>query len=143
MSIISGKEYRTPTLDIYQEFALASKISPVLAMMSLSEDKSKLEARFPQAFTSLVQNMTREDKDEIIKTSLTGVHRKDGDTWAPVMVSGRIMYRDIDIRVAMKLLWEIIVAHKLIDFFAIDPSTSTEQPGESPASSGSGTSSAG
>jgi hypothetical protein len=38
-------------------------------------------------------------------------------------------FQDIDMRVMLELVWEVIEAHKLVDFFSADPSASTEQPG--------------
>lgn len=141
MSTINGKEYRLPTLDVFQEFALASKLSPILSMMSLQEDRTVLARKFPQAFTALAVNMPRQDKDEVLAVALTGVTRQEPGSavWAPVYVNGRIMYQDISMQVVLQLMWELIVAHKLIDFFSEDPSSSTDQPGDPAASSGSDT----
>lgn len=145
MTTINGKEYRLPHLDVFDQFALASKISPILTMMSLNDDKSRLEKKFPQAFAALSQNMSREDKDEILQCGLRGARRQEPGslTWSPVMVNGRLMYDDIDMSVVLRILWEVIEAHKLLDFFGEGPSTSTDQLEDQRASSGSSTRTAG
>lgn len=138
MATIDGKEYQIPTLDVMQEFALASKLSRILSMMSLQQDRSVLAAKFPQAFTALAGElqMTREDREEMFSLCLSGVKRQEGGVWAPVVVNGRMMYKDMGLRVVLAIIWEIIIAHKMIDFFAVDPSASSEQP-EEQTSSGS------
>lgn len=138
---INGKKYRLPTLDIFQEFALASTLSPILSLMSLQTDKSKLAERFPQAFAALIGQvgMSRQEKDELIRMCMAGVTRDENNVFAPVMVNGQIMYADININVVLTIMWEILVAHKLIDFFSEPHSNSTEQPGGSKVSSGRGT----
>jgi hypothetical protein len=138
---INGHKYRLPQLDVFQEFALASTISPILSLMSLQEDKTKLAAKFPQAFTALTGEMglSRQVKDEIIQTCLSGVLREENAAWLPVMVNGQIMYQDVRMTVVLRIVWEILVQNRLIDFFSDPHSNSTEQPAAKPASSGSGT----
>jgi hypothetical protein len=139
---ISGKKYRLPQLDVFQEFALASTISPILALLSLQTDKTKLAAKFPQSFTALTGEMglSRQAKDEIIQMCLSGVLREESASWLPVMsTSGQVMYQDMGLSVVLRLVWEILVQHKLIDFFSDPHSNSTEQPAGKQASSGSGT----
>lgn len=135
---INGIEFRIPTLDIFQEFAFASKISPILSMMSLQEDRSVLEAKFPQAFTALTgdMRMSRADKDEVISLCLSGVSRVDNGVSSPVLVGGRLMYQDMSLDTVLKIVWQVIVQHKLIDFFSTPHSSLTDQP-EKPESSGS------
>lgn len=137
---INGKKYRLPTLDVFQEFALASTISPILSLLSLQTDRTKLAAKFPQAFVALTGEMglSRQAKDEIIRMCLTDVMRDENSAFAPVMVNGQLMYQDMNLDVVLRLVWEILIEHKLIDFFSGTHSKSTEQPGESKASSGSG-----
>lgn len=137
---ISGKKYRLPDLDIFQEFALASTISPVLTMMSMSTDRAKLEAKFPQSFTALMGNMgmDRRAKDEILKTFLTGVTRDENSAFLPVLSpTGELMYADMNLTIVLRIGWEILVKHKLIDFFTESLSSSKEKPGAKPVSSGS------
>lgn len=137
---ISGKKYRLPTLDIFQEFALASSISPILSLLSLQTDRVKLAEKFPQAFVALTGEMglSRQAKDEIIRMCLSEVMRDENSAFAPVMVDGKIMYQDMNLKVVLRIVWEILVEHKLIDFFSGPHSNSTDQPGASKASSGSG-----
>jgi hypothetical protein len=138
---ISGKKYRLPQLDVFQEFALASTISPILSLLSLQTDKTKLAAKFPQAFTALTGEMglSRQAKDEIIQMCLSGVLREESSAWLPVMTNGQIMYQDMGLSVVLRIVWEILVQNKLIDFFSDPHSNSTEQPAGKQASSGSGT----
>lgn len=138
---ISGKKYRLPDLDIFQEFALASAISPVLTMMSLSTDKAKLESRFPQSFTALIGNMGMDAraKEDLIRTCLAGVKRDENSAFVDVLSpEGRIMYNDMNLTIVLRIVWEVLVKHKLIDFFIEPRSSSTEQGGKT-VSHGSGT----
>lgn len=142
MPNINGTEYRLPELDPFQSFALASKISPILGLMALQEDRVVLAARFPQSFTALAgdMRMSREDKDEVLRLCLSGISRGEtGGSFSPIMVNGHMMFKDIDMSVMLKLVWETIVQNKLIDFFSDAHSNSTEQPGGQAASSGSTT----
>lgn len=137
---IGGKKYRLPELDIFQEFALASSISPILSLLSLQDDRTKLAEKFPQAFTALTGEMglSRQAKDDIIRLCLSGVTRDENSAFLSVMSpSGQMMYRDMDLRVVLCIIWEILVENKLIDFFSVPHSNSTEQPGEEQVSSGS------
>lgn len=141
MSEINGKKYRLPSLDIFQEFALASSISPILSLMSLQNDKAKLAEKFPQAFTALAGEMglSRESKDEIIRMCMTGVMREDAGNWFPVMTDGRFMYDDMKLNVVLKLVFDILVEHRMIDFFSDPHSNSKDKPARKPVSSGSDT----
>lgn len=138
---ISGRKYRLPQLDVFQEFALASTISPILALLSLQTDRVKLADKFPQSFTALAGEMglSRQAKDEIIQMCLTGVLREESAAWLPIMSGGQMMYQDIDLKTSLRIVWEILVQHKLIDFFSDPHSNSTGQLVGKPASSGSGT----
>lgn len=139
---INGKEYRLPILDPFQEFALASKISPILGLMSLQEDRNILAAKFPQSFTALTgdMRMSREDKDEVLRLCMTGVLRGEpGGSFSPVMVNGMFMYKDMNLSTILQIVWQVIVDHKLIDFFSDPHSSSTDQPGDRAASGGSAT----
>lgn len=124
---IRDKLYEVPRLDLFQQFDLTSKLSPILGVMSMQKDVQTLERGFPQAFTAMVGQMPREEKDAMISTIMSGVKRQEtGGVWASVMVSGRMQYQDVDITVMLKILWAVIVEHKMVDFFSGDPSTSTE-----------------
>ena len=133
---ISGKKYRLPQLDVFQQFALASTISPILTLLSFQEDRSKLSEKFPQAFTMLTGEMslTREAKDEIIRMCLSGVARQEGGAFAPVMVNGRMMYQDMSLDVVLGLIFQILLHHKLFDFFSATHSSSVEQEQDHPSS---------
>lgn len=135
---INGKDYELSRLDIFQEFDLSSKLSPVLAIMALQNDRGVLEKTFARSFTAMCTNMDTEMKNEVLSAALVGVRRKDGDGWAPIFVNGRIMYQDINMDTVLKLLWQLIINHKMLDFFATAPSSSQEQAPAQQPPTGSG-----
>lgn len=135
--IVAGHDYAVRPLTLTAQFSLAAKLAPIVAIMSLQGDRAVLKKNFPRSFAALCQTMPVEEQEWVLNTCLGVVSRCDvGVPPAPVWVGGMPAFQDIDMRVMLELVWEVIEAHKLVDFFSADPSASSA--GQDSQSSGSG-----
>lgn len=137
---IGGKEYSLPRINTFELFELTGRLTGMLALLSLQEDRAMVAAKFPQAFAALSNSMTREDRDFVLQTCLRGVTRRGGkgEPFTPIMSrGGDFMFEDIDMQTMLHIVWEVLERHRVIDFFSDSRSESGQPSGQ--ASSGSGT----
>lgn len=140
---ISGHKYRIPALPVMpDQFLLARKLSDVLSLLALQDDKTRLAEKFPTAFCTLMERASVEDTAAVMAACLGGVTREEsgGAAWAKIWTAGRSMYADMDLSTIMQIVYHVLVENKLLDFFSGALSSLTEN---DQASSGSGTTTAG
>lgn len=135
---VRGKEYAVRDLPLTTQFSLSAKLSPVVALMALQEDRAELRRTFPKSFTALCETMSVQDQQWVLDTCLGTVLRIEPNVPpAKVWVGGMPAFQEIDMSTMLELVWEVIEHHKIIDFFSVDPSKSTTQLEGQPGSSGS------
>lgn len=116
--LVSGQQYLVRRLSTFDQFEIARKLSPVLSMMALQTDRAKLAQGFPQAFCALTAGLAKEDVEELYRLILGAVLRSQQGQWVPVYVSGQLAFVDIGMADMLNLVWAVLEAHRLVDFFA-------------------------
>lgn len=136
---VGGHEYSVRELPLTTQFSLAAKLAPVVSLMSLQNDRAELKRTFPKSFAALCETMTIADQQWVLNTTLGTIMRHEPNAPpVPAWIGGLPAFQDINMTIMLELVWEVIEKHALVDFFSVSPSNSTDQPGNQPVSSGSG-----
>jgi hypothetical protein len=124
---IEGYEYQFSKLNAFDQYFLARKLSPVLGLLALQNNKEVLSEKFPQAFCALTAQLGEDESREIINRCLDAAQRKQQNAWGPVRVNGSVMYADVveDLSVMLRVVWGVLEANRLVDFFTERPSAQT------------------
>lgn len=132
---IDGSRYQVGKLNALQQFHLARRLAPVLATMGVSMAQLKAGSNLDLSdFTEMLgpvaevlAKMSDADANYIIHTSLSVVSREQGsDRWAPVCVSGNMMFVDIEMPAMLRMVVETLQVN-LLNFLA-EPSDVTTSP---------------
>jgi hypothetical protein len=126
---LNGETYQARKLSAMEQFHLGRKLAHVLSFLAAQEDRTKLAEAFPRAFTALSGHIDQADVDAVFKACLGATSRRQPTGWVPVAPNGVLMFNDIDdLKSMLAIVWQVLQANGLIDFF-----------GESPSASGTGT----
>jgi hypothetical protein len=140
---VGAHSYQIGTLNAFQCYDIARKYSTVLLQVAqLKRLRAEAEAApqvpdsavppaplppppGPEEFARVMCMMSRPipqvDVDIAIKTCLSVVTREQagGTGWAPVLErGGGLMFNDIDMMAMLVLVWHVMEAHKIPDFFS-------------------------
>lgn len=129
--------YRINKLSVFNQFELARRLSPIMTMLSMQQDKDKLEEVFPTAFAALCEGLTSSDSSYIFNICLSSATMKQGAVFTPIWTDGLPMFEHIDLRLSLSIIFKVLVANNLIDFFAAPLPDSTNQPANGEGSNGS------
>lgn len=119
---IGGYRYRIGRLDVFRQFHVARRLAPILSAMAstFKPTGKKLDmARIIAAVSEAMGKLSEEDADYILKTCLTVVERQvasEVDQYAPVFVSGMMMFADIELPQMLDLTLQVI-QENLLRFF--------------------------
>ena len=115
---INGETYQARKLPAIEQFHLGRRLAHVLSFLAAQEDRTKLAEAFPRAFTALSIHISQEDMDAVVKTCWGAVQRRQPTGWVPVAPNGVLMFADIDdMRCMLQVIWQVLNANGLIDFF--------------------------
>jgi hypothetical protein len=114
---VGGNKYLIKRLNTFEQFEIARKLSPVLAMLAMQTDKNKLAEHFPQAYCALTAGLDPADIERINRLVFGAVLREQQGHFVPVYVSGMLAFNDIDMQGMLELIWAVLDAHRLPDFF--------------------------
>ena len=115
---INGETYQARKLPAIEQFHLGRRLAHVLSFLAAQEDRTKLAEAFPRAFTALSIHISQEDMDAVVKTCWGAVQRRQPTGWVPVAPNGVLMFADIDdMRSMLAVIWQVLNANGLIDFF--------------------------
>ncbi|WP_276724201.1 MULTISPECIES: phage tail assembly chaperone [Pantoea] len=131
---IKGVQYRTAKLSVFDQLKVSRKLLPVLAGMLADFQGIKaaaeggnvyktMETALPKIADSLA-GMSDEDTNAIIFPCLSVVSRKNGNTWAPVMSQGALMFDDIDLMSMLQMVGRV-VGDSLGNFLPALPASET------------------
>lgn len=131
---IKGIQYRTAKLSVFDQLKVSRKLLPVLAGVLADFQGIKaaaeggdvykaMETALPKIADSLA-DMSEEDTNAIIFPCLAVVSRKNGNTWAPVMSQGQLMFDDIDL-IGMLQMVGRVVGDSLGNFLPAAPVSET------------------
>lgn len=122
---LNGKTYQVRKINVFDQLALVSKLSVVLATIGEQRDKELIIQNFAKFFAAYAATMTREDLSEIFRLALTPVYRRAVTNWQPIFKNGQILFQDIDLKEMLSLVWKTVEVNKLDDFFTIPVSNPT------------------
>jgi hypothetical protein len=120
--VIDGNKYLVRPLNTFDQFEVARKLSPVLALLSSQKDKKKLSEAFPQAFCSLTAHLHKSDIEDIFKLAFSTVSRIQQNQAVPIYTAGQLAFSDIGMKAMLTLLWSVLEVNRLVDFFNGSPS---------------------
>jgi len=121
---VGGHAYRVEPLDIFDQFDIARRLAPIVTLLTMQKDREKLQKGFARAFVSMASGLSREDGQAVLVTCLSRVHRSQSGAYSPACMNGTMMFSDIGLQDSIDLLWHVLVASKIIDFFDVPPSVS-------------------
>lgn len=130
--------YQIGRLGSFDQFNIARKLSSILmllAAMYKKEGKKPSEEEFARLLVAGTGDLSNEEMNMINRVCLSVVMRQqpNGTGWAAVIEprSGQLMFEDIGLKEMARLVWGVVEAHRIIDFFSA-PSSTSDRSGEKP-----------
>lgn len=131
--------YRITTMDVFTAYDITRSYAPVL--MTLSAMKKPTEGETPppsnpesfaRAMVALAGRVPKDINDLVIGTCLSTVKREvaGGAPWAAIWEprSRRMMFDDIDVLGMNTIVWHVLEANLIPDFFSEPASTTGGNP---------------
>jgi hypothetical protein len=110
---LNGVTYSIEKLNAFEQLHIARRLAPMLASLAGAED----EGGALPAIADTLSKMSDDDVNYIVNNCLKACKRKqEGKGYAKVMVSGALMFADIDLT-AMLALVQAVVEENLGSFF--------------------------
>lgn len=139
-SEINGQVYSIGKLDAMTQFHVARRLAPVFAALTSAimgakipkmpeglspEDLKKAveEAQFlaiAEPIMKVMATMPDADVNYVLNTCLGVVTRQVGNSQAPVMIDGALMFQDIDMQLMLRLVSDVLRSN-LSSFFGQAP----------------------
>lgn len=141
---VGGVRYTAGKMSAFDQFHVARKLGPVLlwlgnaSLSGLTDDAApndkkpvvkltpEREARaFTQALCSMSAPLSRDDSELAVNLCLSTVQRDVGGDkgWASIRAAGGAwMFQDIELPEMLEIVWHVLKANKLPDFFSASPS---------------------
>lgn len=112
---VGGQRYRIGRLDAIAQFHIARRLTPVQLALGISSselaakgqeaDEMAMLAAIMGPIADVVSKMPEDDVNYILRTCLSVTLRdQGGDKWAKVMVSGNMMFSDIEMPHMLRLV---------------------------------------
>lgn len=114
---VNGVNFRIGRLDAFTQFHIARRLAPIQLAMGVSAaelaqkataDESTIAAAIMGPIADIMSKMPQDDVDYILKSSLAVVSRKQGESWARVLVNGGLMFDDIRMKEMVRLTIAVI-----------------------------------
>lgn len=121
-------DYQARDLDVFEQLHVSRRFGSVLIFLGSmkADENTSIESR-AKAMVATASRLDNEDVDYAVNACLAVVDRKQGAGWAPVKPSGAmLMFKDLDLKALMEIVWNVLDANGLIDFFYVAPSSSSE-----------------
>lgn len=134
---VGGHKYSCGRLNAFDQYDVARRFSPVLVWLGAL--KKEQEVRDPKAFAQAICAMSaslpRADTDAVLNLCLSVVAREQATGFAPMRAeSGALMFQDIELAELLEIVWHVLEANRIVDFFAASPSPSIATEGGQPSS---------
>ncbi len=122
---VQGQTYQARPLSAFQQLEVATRVGLALSgMADIKRDQPGAEPRRQrQALCALLGRAAPAEVSWVTHLCLSVVTRQSGQGWAPVVgpVPGQTMFQDLDLEAIMGLLWHVLEANRLPDFFDVPP----------------------
>ncbi len=120
---IGDRQYVAEPMNLFDQFDVTRRLAPVLALLALQKDKDKLEEGFGRAFATVTGGLDRADTEAVLRICLGCIKRNEkGAALQPIMQGGQLAYDDFDMSTMLKMVWKVLSANRIIDFFDVPPS---------------------
>lgn len=119
--------YLAGRMSARDSFNVARKLAGSLIFMaSLKKDESLTPEQMALAFCTSSGNISDQDMDFAIGACMSVVRRRiEGDQgWAPMWRDGQLAYQDLSMPEMVQVVWTVVEAAGLVDFFSVAASTS-------------------
>jgi hypothetical protein len=110
-------DYRADKLSVFKQLTVTSKLTPILTLLAQQKDKEITKEKFPQFFAAFSSYIKEEDVNEIIRICLPSVKRRFSNKWMPVYHNGELAFSDLDLKAMLHIIYQVLEANKLLDFF--------------------------
>ena len=133
---IAGARYRAAPLDAFQQFSIARKLAPILLGLSSIEMAPKVDGapaptaeRYAKAICAMSSRIPQDDMDASLAIVTASVSRATGIPQAPWTllrepITGKLLFADLDLMGLLQILYFVLKANRLTDFFVAPPATS-------------------
>src|SRR5208282_64814 len=115
---LNGNTYQIRPLNVFNQLKIVSKLSPVLTLLVAQEDKNIVKEKFAELLAIFSNNLPEDQFNEVLKLCLGSVHRRIKNAWHPIYRSNDIVYQDIALKDMLNIIYEVMEANKLFDFFS-------------------------
>jgi len=116
MIVIHDNEYTIGRMTAMEQFKVARKLGPALPVLEgIIADRNSGKDTTVLAIL-MMSKLSDVDAQIVTEACLAAVTRKQGDIQAKVMVSGNMMFQDIDVTAIIQLVTAVI-HENLGDFF--------------------------
>jgi hypothetical protein len=107
---VAGKTFRTGTLTAKEQFHIGRRVMPLMnpILTSLKSGGAKDFTDIIAAVSDDLAKIPDDALDYVIDACLASVQIKQGDSWAKVMVNGRLMFHDIDLSQMLQIMWAVL-----------------------------------
>ena len=119
--------YQIRPINVFQQLRLTSKLAPMLLMLKEQEDKNLIKEKFAEFFPVFSNNMDENAVNDILKLALSTVFRKTKTTWLNIYKNEGLTFQDINLKDMLNILYEVLEANKLLDFFSVSQLTSENE----------------
>lgn len=112
---LGGNEYRITNLNTFQQLHLSRKIAPIMVplvplfieMDNDSVDMSRT-TELLEPITEQLADMEDDKVESVMRLALGAVQRRQGDRWASVWANDTIMFQDIDLPAALRIVFYVV-----------------------------------
>lgn len=128
---VGGHTYRIATLDTFQQYHVAAKLSAVLMGFAniKAESNDRTSLQFAKALLAMSGSLSDDDRTFCLVTCLGVVTRKEGQQWQRLLAANsKPMFDDLTMLQSIELMYDVLEAHGMPDFFVVPPATSVENP---------------
>ena len=108
-------QYRIGRLTTFQQLHVSRKISPLLpplvpTVMALESSKltEQQVASLLEPVAGRLAEMSDEHAEYVVATAMSVVRRKTGEHWAPVWLSGQLMFDDLQLPQVIQIVYNVI-----------------------------------
>jgi hypothetical protein len=120
-------KYQVRSLNVFDQLELARKLTPMLVLIGDQQDKDKIKTTFKQFFTASTANLNKDALQEIFNMTLVTVYRQTKGGWQPIYSNANLLFNDIKLGDMLLIIYEVLEANELLDFFTGNPFQSVEE----------------
>lgn len=129
---IGEKTYRTGPMNLFDQNIVARRLSVVLMWLAQARAAVRESGIAPpgaaalgQAMVAMSPDLKREDCDLAYSLCMNAAQRKSDSGWQNIVAGGRLLFEDIGLSEQQQIVYKVLEANGLIDFFDAGPQSSS------------------